>query len=53
MWKTAIGKKDGWKQELHVANRVRSMPTDGGMKSMSTDGGKMSRQDQVQVQDGG
>ena len=25
----------------------------GGMKNMLTDGGKMSRQDQVQVQDGG
>ena len=32
--------KDGWKQERHIANRV---------KSMLTDGGKMSRQDQVQV----
>ena len=32
---------------------VKSMPKDSGMKSMLTVGGKMSRQDQVQVQDGG
>ena len=44
--KTAIGKKDGRKQER---NRVKSKPKDGGMKSMLTVGGKMSRQDQVQV----
>ena len=46
MSKKASGKKDGWKQERRIANRVKSMPTDGGMK-MITDGGKMSRQDQV------
>ena len=44
---------DGWKQESHIANRVKSMPTDGGIKNMMTNGGKMSRQDQVQDQDGG
>ena len=53
MLKTAIGKKDGWKQERQIANRVKSMLKDGGTKRMQTDGGKMSRQDHVQVQDGG
>ena len=32
---------------------MKSKPLDGGMKSMLTVGGKMSRHDQVQVQDGG
>ena len=50
MSKTALGKKDGREQER---NMVKSKPKDGGMKSRLTVCGKMSRQDQVQVQDGG
>ena len=50
---TAIGKKDGWKQERQISNRVKNMLKDGGTKRMQTDGGQTSSQDQVQVQDGG
>ena len=38
---TGIGKKDGWKQERQIVNRVKSMPTDGGMKNNLTDGGEI------------